>query len=225
MIGIIKWLPQITLDPGNNCLKFFMAYALKTLRQHCNVNRWFWAFISSRGEWFRKINKFIFTITFFSRWLGTDQAQPPRSWTPGIKAPIQPTALIYQQSDSSASFSVTIKPYVQDLRHSVHQFFSSLLIPAENCFFNHCPINWELPYCLVELNCNLFHHLAISNIRKNNEHRYTLDGFVSDDGNTRYAKRAYCSLNHSSSQNRGKAIPLERWIFMLRDEMLPIVML
>lgn len=96
---------------------------LSRLWQRCNVNRCFQAFISSRQEWFSKRNKSIFNIILFSRWLGTGQAQPPQNWTPGIKAPIQPTALIYQQSDSNTSFLVQIKPYIQELWHSLHQFF------------------------------------------------------------------------------------------------------
>lgn len=64
-------------------------------------------------------------------------------------------------------------------------------------------------------NCNTFQHLAIGNICKNDQHKYTLDGFVSNDENTRYARRAYCSLNHSSSQNWGKATYLWKDGFML----------
>lgn len=78
-----------------------------------------------------------------------------------------------------------------------------------------------MPCCFVEYialvaclqNCHTFQHLAISNTCKNDQHKYTLDGFVSNDGNTRYARRAYCSPNHSSPRTEGKQHTSEKMDF------------
>lgn len=140
-MGIIKWSLPITPDPGNNCLKSFMAHALQTLWLHCDVNRCFQASISSRQEWLGKINKSIFYTILFSRWLGTGQARVPRSWTPGIKAAIQGTALIYQQCDSRGSSWEQTKPYIQDLWHRVHQPFLTANNSRKLGFLNHCLMN------------------------------------------------------------------------------------